>query len=120
MERGDVLLFAVGLLLAVGSLVVILHHRPSPGVSLRWTFASIAGLIAGVVGWLEAGLLGGLLAICTVTFLVGTILQWLMGITSKQGNGSEKEGDISAEPGAADVTPNVKCRLRDDERFSGS
>jgi len=52
MEPIDFLWLPAGVV-AVGSLLVILYNRPTPGVWLRWAFASTVGLIAGVSCWLH-------------------------------------------------------------------
>src|SRR5262245_18829002 len=51
----DVFLWLVApLLVAVGSLLYIIRQRPRPGIVLRWTFASIVGLLAGSICWFYA------------------------------------------------------------------
>ena len=53
MERSEFLCLAIALLVAICSLLGILHQRPSRGEALRWGFASIVGFIVSFLCYFD-------------------------------------------------------------------
>jgi hypothetical protein len=53
MERSEFLCLAIALLVAICSLLSILHQRPSRGEALRWGFASIVGFIVSFLCYFD-------------------------------------------------------------------